>query len=170
MNSRTQVFPAEETRCERIRPGHLLLLFHGPIFQLYCRSVWQTGVSKGSLTGLQLCNPIHSKLWFTVCSETFLSWPALTISAVCAPVALLWGQTGQASLHAQCASVSFGHQRPCHWFIYRLFLEHSWSELTTAHKEYPKRPAFLQIYICHNIQTSKVFYFVSWITFQAVMW
>lgn len=47
-----------------------------------------------------------SKLWCTVCSDTFLSWPALTFSAICVTVALLWDQTRWASLRSTRASMS----------------------------------------------------------------
>ncbi len=42
----------------------------------------------------------------TVCSDTFLSWPALSLSAVWATVALLCDRTRQTSLCFQCASMS----------------------------------------------------------------
>ena len=60
-----------------------------------CFRKW-TGVSISILTGLRLRSPIRNKLQCTVCSETILSEPALTFSAIWATVAHLLDQTTQA--------------------------------------------------------------------------
>lgn len=64
-----------------------------------------TGVSMGTLSGLQLRSPILNKLWCFVCSDSFLLEPAWTLSAVCATVALLWDWTRWASLRSPRLSV-----------------------------------------------------------------
>ena len=95
-----------------IRPGHLLLLLssssdaHVPIVG----ALGSGRVSMGTLTSLQLCSPICNKLWCTVYSDTFLSEPALTSSAIWATVARLLDRTTRASLRFPRASMSLGHE------------------------------------------------------------
>ncbi len=54
---------------------------------------WWTRVIMGTLTGLHLRSPILCT------SETFLSWPAMSYSAIWATVALLWNWTRWTNLH-----------------------------------------------------------------------
>ena len=86
--------------------------FHFSVVQILCSRahcwyfrLW-TGVSMGTLTGLQLCSPICNKLRCTVYPDTFLSEPASTSSAIWARVPLLLDQTTQASLRSPHASMS----------------------------------------------------------------
>lgn len=98
--------------CEKKK--RLITFFHCSVVQVscaHCYCFW-TGVSMATLTGLQLCCPMHNKLWCSVYSDTFLPEPAVTFSIIWATVARLLERTSQASLHSLCASVSLGFHDP----------------------------------------------------------
>ena len=107
------------TWCKRKRDwGDQATFFHCSVVQFWCSCAhcwcfWRwTGVSMDTLTGVRLCSSIHNKLWYTVSSDTFVSEPTLTSSAIWATVAHLLDQTMLAS-HSQRAWVSLGRLWPC---------------------------------------------------------
>ena len=82
----------------------------------HCRCFWQwTGVIMGTLTILQLHSPICRKLQCTMCSDIFMTWPALRFSAFWTTV-VLRHVIRQDSFCSPCASMSLGHLQPWCWF------------------------------------------------------
>ena len=90
---------------------------------LLARSV-RTGVSMDTLSGLWLCILIHNKLWCTAYSDTFLSEPALTSSAIWRTLAHLLDRTTRPGLYFPRASMSHGRPWRYHWFTTVLSLDH----------------------------------------------
>ncbi len=93
-----------------IRPDNLIPLLHGPVLMFTCPLLALSMEDMmGILTGLQLCSPICSKLWCTLCSDTFLSCPNFQLfSAIWVTVALLCDWTRPTSHCSPHASMSLG--------------------------------------------------------------
>lgn len=90
-----------------------------------------SAVNNGKCAQWLVCSSLHSKLQFSVCSNTFLSEPALTFPAICVTIALLSACTAQPHLCSPQASMSLGNQLPHFQFIHHSFLDHFWSLLQT---------------------------------------
>ncbi len=70
-----------------------------------------------SVVTCPLCPHTYSKRWCTVCSDNFLSWPALSFSEIWSTQALLCDQNRWRSLCSPHALVSLGYSWSWSWFI-----------------------------------------------------
>lgn len=82
-----------------IKSGHLLPLLHALVLMLKCPF---SVVSAWALLSVCGYAAIYTASYNALCSNNFLSYPALTFSAICVRVAPLWDCTRWASLLSSC--------------------------------------------------------------------